>query len=619
MIKYGIDSFVLSAPWSLIVSILMFSGTTLLGKFTLKYTKINLIIKDISNPYFQWPIFGFLLLLLIIYPLILFKLLSVDTIRIIGLLLILLNFYYLIFYKKFSNINYKLDNYSFIDLSLVLLLIFGYFLISLGPITSADSLDYHSATAIHIVNFAEYPTKFYWFHSRISGSGETLIALGLSIGAEQYGSLVQFSGLLSIIGLIVSHCKKNDYNKQSILFFVLLFLIIPVLIFLNSTNKPQLMPVALTSICFVLIFFRFDNFNQRTKLYSYLLIVILLVEAFLLKYSFVLSGLLIGFYSVFKIINKKNYLIILFFTLLIISVVFVPLSIWKYINFGRDIFYSLFLALPEHLYGYDSFMMSISSCGYNCYPTWFFVPRSLNEATNFFGVLFCFLIFLRIRNIKNLIVLFTIIIYIFVGLNYGQSNPRFFFEPAIWFLFLLIASSRFYNTKIFKYLLKYVVRLQALFIIIIIYFAIFTLLPGSLYNSSRVEILNKNANGYSLLNWASKTLQKDDVILSTHRSVAIPTIKVVPGFFINYLDIKDKRAKVYLDEIKSEKPNYIIFTQKKNIKKYKDMFNNCLGEMVFFKEKINNFAARNPFISGYVNDGYIYEFNYEKLPGCLVR
>ena len=155
--------------------------------------------------------------------------------------------------------------------------------------------------------------------------------------------------------------------------------------------------------------------------------------------------------------------------------------------------------------------------------------------------------------------------------------------------------------------------------VVVVYFAIFILLPGSLLNSSRVEILNKNANGYSLLNWASKSLKKDDIILSTHRSVAIPTIKTVPGFFINYLDIKDKRAKIYLEEIKNEKPNYIVFSQKKNIEKYKTMFNSCLGGMIYFEKNINKFAARNPFISGYADDGYIYKFFYQKLPGCIIE
>ena len=394
MIKYGIDSFIISAPLSVITSILMFSGTTVLGIFILKFSKINKTIKTITNLEFQHSIFGFLLLLLILYPLILFKLISEDFLKIISIVILLLNFYYLFFFKKLIKKKFLKKFYlTCIDFYLVLILVFGYFLISLGPITSADSLDYHSSTAIHIVNFAEYPTKYHWFHSRISGSGEILIALGLTIGAEQYGSLAQFSGLLSIIGLIINLSKKNNLNFKTIIFFLLLFLITPILIFLNSTNKPQLMPIALTSICFFLTFLKQDNLNNDDKLYSYYLVFIMLIEAFFLKYSFVLSGMIIGGTCFIKTINKKNYLKFILLTIVLTVIFFLPFSIWKYINFEQNILYSLFLALPEHIYGYKGLMESISSCGYSCFPVWFLFPRSLNELTNFFGILFSVIIF----------------------------------------------------------------------------------------------------------------------------------------------------------------------------------------------------------------------------------
>ena len=76
MIKFGIDSYVIAAPWSLILSILMFSGACVLGFLFLKFTNLDKIIKKISYLQFQLPTFGFLILLIIIYPLILFNLLN---------------------------------------------------------------------------------------------------------------------------------------------------------------------------------------------------------------------------------------------------------------------------------------------------------------------------------------------------------------------------------------------------------------------------------------------------------------------------------------------------------------------------------------------------------------
>ena len=619
MIKYGIESFILPAPWSLVVSVLMFLGVSLIGLFVLKYFKYFKIIEKISDPIFQLPIFGFLTLLIILFPLILFNILSVFFLKFVSFFLLLLSIHCFRNCKVIFNKIHKIKNSSYNkNFALVILLILGYFLLSLLPITSADSLDYHSSTAIYIANYASYPKQLFDFHSRLAGSGELLIALGFLLGAEQFGSLTQFSGLLSILGLIIKRCKDKNYNGKHIIFFVLIFLTIPILIFLNSTNKPQLFPIALTSISYVLIFFKFNSLNIKEKKLSYFLICILLIQSFLLKYSFILSLLIILLVALYKVIYKKNFFYILKFSFLIFIFTCFPYFLWKFLNFDKNFIYALFLALPEHLYGYSSLMLSISSCGYNCIPTWFFFPRSIGEGTNFFGILFLFSFFLKIKNKKSFLILFSIILYIIVGLYFGQSNPRFFFEPAIWFLFLLISSSYFFDKKIYKYFFKHLVRLKAVLLIFIIYYTVFNIMPASLLNQLRSEILNKHANGYQFLNWVSNNINSNDVILSTHRSVSIPRIKTLSLFFINYINPKDERAKIYFLEIKKERPKYIIFTGNlKVVEKYKKIFGLCFGELAYFKENIGKIATRNPLSSFLSEDGYVFRFEYRNLPECL--
>ena len=46
---------------------------------------------------------------------------------------------------------------------------------------------------------------------------------------------------MTIVGLIINLCHKQGYKDDFTKFFVLLFLAIPILVFLNSTNKPQLL------------------------------------------------------------------------------------------------------------------------------------------------------------------------------------------------------------------------------------------------------------------------------------------------------------------------------------------------------------------------------------------
>ena len=128
MIKYGIDSFILTAPWSLFVSVLMYSGVSVLGLFVLKYSNFLKIIKKISDPLFQFSTFGFLILLIILFPLILFNLVSVYFLKFVSLFLILLNLYYLRNYKVIFNkiLIIRISSFNK-DYLLAILLILGYF------------------------------------------------------------------------------------------------------------------------------------------------------------------------------------------------------------------------------------------------------------------------------------------------------------------------------------------------------------------------------------------------------------------------------------------------------------------------------------------------------------
>ena len=58
----------------------------------------------------------------------------------------------------------------------------------------------------------------------------------------------------------------------------------------------------------------------------------------------------------------------------------------------------------------------------------------------------------------------------------------------------------------------------------------------------------------------------------------------------------------------------------KECKKYFKKLSNCLGNLVYFNKKAGKFSSRNPFNRrNNFYGGYIYEFNYEDLPGCAVK
>ena len=120
------------------------------------------------------------------------------------------------------------------------------------------------------------------FHSRLAGSGEVLNALGLIIGAEQFGPLMQFFGLISIAS-IVYFIKENVFeeDKNWKLTLVLALLCTPVFVFLSGSAKPQLLPLAMTSLAMALLITPYSNtLKAKDRLLNFGLISLLVMSPF---------------------------------------------------------------------------------------------------------------------------------------------------------------------------------------------------------------------------------------------------------------------------------------------------------------------------------------------------
>ena len=231
-------NFVLPSPYSFFVSLLILIGTYRLGGCFLSSTIVNSIFKNISNINFQKLIIGHTISLLVCFPLVGFTSHSNFILKIFAFFLIFLSSFEIYdFIKKYNKINFKIffkDKYLLFNI----IILFLFLLLTSSPETSADTLDYHIGTALNILRFDKYIFFPEWFTSIQSGIGEILIALGYSLGAEQYGSLIQFSSILSITGIIFKICEnKKIFNSKY--FANLIVISCPVLLFLASGSKPQ--------------------------------------------------------------------------------------------------------------------------------------------------------------------------------------------------------------------------------------------------------------------------------------------------------------------------------------------------------------------------------------------
>ena len=163
-----------------------------------------------------------------------------------------------------------------------------------------------------------------------------MIAIGLFFGSEQFGNLVQFSGLISIFGIFK---KINNNNKY---YYLLLVLTSPIILFLSSTSKPQLFHICSSAVIFSLYFIgNSKNLTLNDEKWKIVISLMILLVSVNSKFNFILSSSLLGFY-IFYISIKKNIYKFLYSSILILLTFLFFSYLLEIFKFWRK-FYSIFI------------------------------------------------------------------------------------------------------------------------------------------------------------------------------------------------------------------------------------------------------------------------------------
>ena len=155
-----------------------------------------------------------------------------------------------------------------------------------------------------------------------------------------------------------------------------------------------------------------------------------------------------------------------------------------------------------------------------------------------------------------------------------------------------------------------------LVIIPIYLFFIITIFPGAIIESSKSKIFAKTVYGYELAKWTNEKLTNNDILLSTHRSISLFKIQTFSNVFTWHTSTANKKSLEYYNFLKEKKVNRILFYGKKLDKQ---IYENCLGKELYFKENVGRYVGRNPFTKKESYNGWIFELNFEKFPSCLIR
>ena len=603
---------------SLIFGMILILGLYDFGKIFLRKTKLDIIINKYSYNNCQNILVSTSLILFLFYPLFLYFSLTILIFKFFTYIIFTLGIFFIInnFIKLKDLLIFYLSlltdkkNYQ-IEMMIIFLLLSGFILLSFAPVTNADSLDYHLYTAKHILNTGTYPVYLTNFHSsRLTGSGELMVVMGLIVGSEQFNSILQTSGLISLLGIL----KKN--KSSNILWIAVLSC--PVLIFFASSIKPQLLSICASSFIFSIIIKKLFYENKIHKLENIKEIIFCVFILFIntqIKFSFFLSSFLLTvaiFYYAFK---KNKIIVTLIVSMLLYLIIILPSIIWKYENFGGN-FFELFVSpFTTEMYGTSGFKNYLLNLNKHHF-SWILFPTDIRLITQSLGLgtFLTFFLFLKIDK-KSIFTILLISSFLIFSYLFGQFTARFFLEPFFWMILFIVLQQNKFQLNFF---LKSLLLLQALVIISLSFYGVVTLTKGVISKNMREDVLANHANGYLLYKWANdklKELNYSGSVIASERSIGFLDRIVIPPEHLYFTDLTKPEAKPYIDELKFLNPKYFILSDDTDVF---GVYKNCLGREVFLGKDIDKLAVRNPLLESSVyHTVKIFEINTSNFPECF--
>lgn len=531
-------------------------------------------------------------------------------------------YYINILLKKIFSINSKIQ-------FLIYLILFFYFLLSLMPITDPDSLEYHLTVPYLFLKEGIFHFRPEWIISQLSGAGEALITLGMSIKAFQLSGILQYFSLL-FITIIIIHFdfRKIKIEQKTRNLVILCILCIPSFLFLVFTMKPTLFSISTNFLAFLLTVFVLPKEKKKNSLYIYTIIIFFILCSTQFKFSFYLTAVIIGLLSTYEMLKKKLLLNSIVICFLLFALIVLPREFYEYKNLGTNIIENFFNPVIDSDTA-DSFMTSAmhgpGNSRYSFY--WLFLPirHGLilpSMITEILGIsVLIFLFNLKLVKIEVRKVLIIFCLYFVLAIIFGQPVGRFFIEPFLWVMFTSLLYIKYYKNK-FLFLFEKVIIINSIGVLLILIFTVTNFIPGIFSSENYKDVLKKYGDGYLVYEWANKVLPKDAVLISTHRSYAFSKNEFISSGFRLYIQNQEQfNNKIKI--ITKKKPTHLlylehtIYTEFKGTTHTNDYFYNCRGDLAFFGKNIGRLVGRNPFnINQNKYDVYIYEIDLDKNSDC---
>jgi len=472
-----------------------------------------------------------------------------------------------LFKYKYFKINFKELKISRIA---VLILLVLFFLISILPLSDADSIAVHLRSATYIFLKGLKNLDFALNHEFLSiSNAEILLLFSPILQSDNFGSQLNFFALVLFVIIY--------WNKFS---FVQFILACPLMLFLISTQKLQLFFGLLYLYLFILVFEK--KIKSKMEIFFFLFLLAFYSSG---KINYILFSIPLYFY--FLLSFKKYFKFNIIISLIVFFVVLFPIFFLKFKYFGNPIapffdnFFNssriIFQEYQNNLRSSQGWLNNYKDVSIYIQP---FLTTKISNITNTLGLIFLLLFFNY--NLQKKLYYFPAILFIIILLT-GQLLPRYYFEA---FLILIY----FYNSD--KNKIIYSINIvQYSFIIvacsIFIYLSYFQ--SNVLFN--KLSFMKNFSYGYSNFIKYNKYLNFGNVFVTSDGRGNIFSKKGV--YHRNSLEIQ---------KIKLNNPEELtLFFKENNINVYisvddkyiSDCINYSFVESIYIKDARRNFLVKN--------------------------
>jgi len=489
---------------------------------------------------------------------------------------------YFIFKKK----NFILENKLSFDIKIyVNFLIILFFILSISPPTDIDSADYHLGAALKWFNEDVYAPDYTWLHYRFVGLGENLNLIGVYFKTYNFGQIFQFLGLLFAL-YFGKFFLKSKYEK---IFFSLFILSSPVLIFLVSTQKFQLLPSSLIFCSFLILFY-----IKKITNFKILFIMSSILFSIGCKISYVFPGLSIVVVLLVKAFYQKKILNLFLISFILFTIILVPLYFRNFFYYGdpiSPILEKFKINSDQSLINFLNYNKTFAQNFENNlqFIKYIFFPNSFAKFTESLGLLPLTLLFINFKKINKTslrLLFFSFLVCLIIFFSY-RGLGRYYLE--FYFMIAFIVAKN-YQHLFFKRFIMFFLIISSILVLMPLLYSFFSLSYGVINKNYWEHVMNRKAFGYSAANWVNnninETSKKEKILLSGVRFYSFFENKFVSHQYYEY-DYLKKTS----DLIIKEKINYIFYLKDSFSANY---FEKCIE---YADKKVGVFenSFRNPF------------------------